>query len=437
MNRITKIAIAVGLVVITFFIILFLRYPGFPIITDHSNVTKIYYADNISIAHRTLINKFNFEQEGKIEIIPVDLPFSKFTTNERKELLARSLRSNSRNLDLFAVDYIWVPRFAKWVEPLDKHISKIVRDGIIKKALESCVFENKLVAIPLYIDVGLMYYRNDILMSHENYVQIKQQLENSLSWKDFINLCQTFKQKDNYYYLFAADNYEGLVCSFVELVVNQKSDFFFTDSLNFDTKEGEKALKLLVDLVNRFKITPKEVTGFDEFQCFTYALENDVPFIRGWPGQLKHYKNLVKDTTKLKYFNVAALPHLEGKNIGSVLGGWNLMIPANSAKKSETMQFINFLLKEENQKILAKVGGYIPVVESVYNDKNFISQNQEYLYYQNLLERGIHRPFLKDYTKISDIISYYVNQAIKKKISVKEALIQATNQVNSKRVLIK
>ena len=67
----------------------------------------------------------------------------------------------------------------------------------------------------------------------------------------------------------------------------------------------------------------------------------------------------------------------------------------------------------------------------------FIKQNKEYLYYQNLLDKGIHRPFLEDYTKISDIISYYVNQAIKKKITVKEALIQATNQVNSNRVLIK
>lgn len=83
---------------------------------------RIYFADNISIAHEALIKRFNETYRGEIEVIPVNLPFSKFSTNERKELLARSLRSKSDLIDVFAVDLIWVPRFAKWCEPLDIHI---------------------------------------------------------------------------------------------------------------------------------------------------------------------------------------------------------------------------------------------------------------------------------------------------------------------------
>jgi multiple sugar transport system substrate-binding protein len=33
---------------------------------------------------------FNSRNKGRIEVVPVNLPFEKFTTNERKELLARS-----------------------------------------------------------------------------------------------------------------------------------------------------------------------------------------------------------------------------------------------------------------------------------------------------------------------------------------------------------
>jgi len=83
---------------------------------------KIYFADNISIAHEALIKRFNETYRGEIEVVPINLPFSKFSTNERKELLARSLRSRSDLIDVFAVDLIWVPRFAKWCEPLDIHI---------------------------------------------------------------------------------------------------------------------------------------------------------------------------------------------------------------------------------------------------------------------------------------------------------------------------
>ena len=363
MKKLTKISIIGSLVIITFFIILFLRYPRFSGIIKQSNISKIYYADNISNAHRYLIDKFNNEYKNEIEIISVDLPFSKFTTNERKELLARSLRNNSEKLDLFAVDYIWVPRFAKWVEPFDQHLSSSLKNSIQKKAIESCIYEDKLVAIPLYIDVGLMYYRDDILKKHKNYSLIKQKLENSMTWFDFIELCNELETKNDQFYMFAADNFEGLVCSFIELLLNQKEDFFNTDSIQFNTKEGRKALKLLVDLVNKYKITPDVVTSFDEFQCFKYALEHDVPFIRGWPGQLKHYIDLIEDTTKFKYFSIASLPHFSGFGNGSVLGGWNLMIPSSSDKKKESIKFIQFLLKEENQKILAEKGGYIPELD--------------------------------------------------------------------------
>ena len=50
---------------------------------------KIYYVDNISSTHQLLIDKFNQAHLNRIKVIPVNLPFTKFTTNERKEILAR------------------------------------------------------------------------------------------------------------------------------------------------------------------------------------------------------------------------------------------------------------------------------------------------------------------------------------------------------------
>ncbi len=81
---------------------------------DQREAVKIYFADNMSKAHLTLIDRFNRLHKDEIEIVPIDLPFSKFTTNERKELIARSLRDKDSRIDIFAVDKIWVPRFAKW-----------------------------------------------------------------------------------------------------------------------------------------------------------------------------------------------------------------------------------------------------------------------------------------------------------------------------------
>ncbi|MCB9069591.1 MAG: hypothetical protein H6629_17535 [Calditrichae bacterium] len=73
----------------------------------NNTATQIYFVDNISQAHSELINRFNAEYSGRIEVVPVDLPFEKFSTNERKQLLAKSLRSKSDRIDVFAIDLIW------------------------------------------------------------------------------------------------------------------------------------------------------------------------------------------------------------------------------------------------------------------------------------------------------------------------------------------
>jgi maltose-binding protein MalE len=73
----------------------------------------------------------------------------------------------------------------------------------------------------------------------------------------------------------------------------------------------------------------------------------------------------------------------------------------------------------------------------LYEDKNYTSQHPELLFFKQLLDKGFHRPFLKDYTKISGIITSYINQAISNKLSVDEALNQAENKINSDYFLIR
>ena len=111
-----------SVVVIVSLILVIFYFNALPIISSEaSQPVQVYFADHISLAHELVIQKFNEKYKGLIEVIPVNLPFNKFSTNERKELLARSLRSKSDRLDLYSVDQIWVPRFAKWSEPLDEY----------------------------------------------------------------------------------------------------------------------------------------------------------------------------------------------------------------------------------------------------------------------------------------------------------------------------
>ncbi|MGC9513067.1 MAG: extracellular solute-binding protein, partial [Fidelibacterota bacterium] len=177
---------------------------------------KLTYIDNITPAHLQIIEDFNRQKKGEIEIVPVNLPFSKFTTNERKELIARSLRSHSSRIDIFAVDVIWVPRFAKWAEPLDRWIDPVYQGKIMTPALQSCYQDEKLVGIPQYMDIGAMYYRRDLLKHIPNYTELMKTLQQGISWERLLNLKTYFP--DSYLYNFQGMAYEGLMCHYVEIV---------------------------------------------------------------------------------------------------------------------------------------------------------------------------------------------------------------------------
>ncbi len=400
-----------------------------------SKTTRIYFADNISHAHELLINQFNEEYKGKIEVVPVNLPFTKFSTNERKQLLAKSLRSKSDRIDVFAVDLIWAPRFARWAEPLNSYFSINERDQVIDATMRTCYIGEKLIAMPFYIDISLMYYREDLLAKLPNAQHLAQKLRQSITWEEFISLHQ---QNPSIYpfYTFAAKNFEGLICSFMEPLLVQKPDIFTADSLNLNIPEARKSLKMLVDFIHKYHMTPEEVTQFDETRNYAFSLDHDALFIRGWPGLIRTYQTL-QNREKFKNLRRAALPHLKGYPPAFVFGGWDLMVSKFSTNKNAAVSFVKFLLRKESHKLMFEKNGYIPINKSVYQDSLFFRQNPELAFYRSLMEHGIHRPFLVNYTKISDVLSYYIYMAVKGDLSVEEALTQATVEINSPKTLVR
>jgi len=426
---------AITFLVVTVFVVMFLFGDFFKV--NNEGVKKIYYVDNISLSHKLVIDRFNALNKGRIEVVPIDLPFEKFSTNERKELLIRYLRSKSDRVDLFSVDQIWVPRFAKWTEPLSKYFPKSQRQQIVDQAMRTCYYENELVALPLYFDIGILYYNNSILKKLPDYSSIKNELDNFITWDRFISIGQKLKQRGSQVYVFPADDYEGLMCSFVEMLESQNEKLFVNDTVRLNTKAAENALQLLVDLVNTYKLSPKEITDFRETESYFHFVNNQDVFLRGWPGFYEWYRKNVKNQDVSTIYEKAPMPHFQGGKPASIIGGWNLMMSKYSTKKSEVIEFVKYLLSYEEQRIFYEVGGYLPIQKSFYSDSAFVKRHPELKFYNKVLKSGVHRPFSEKYTKCSDIIASYLNLAIQNQIGVKEALSKAQRIINSGDVFIK
>ena len=113
------------------------------------------------------------------------------------------------------------------------------------------------------------------------------------------------------------------------------------------------------------------------------------------------------------------------------------MISKFSNRKEEALKLINFMFEKENQEILYEEGGYLPINTEVYRDSLFIKKHKELVQIEKFLQWGKHRPFLENYTKLSEIMSSYFHKALKNEISVNEALTLASEQINNEKVIVK
>jgi len=425
-----------GLLFLLFVTIAYIIISSFLYKSDKDEVTEIYFADRITAAHKMLIDKYNKLHEGKIKVIPIDFPNFDFSTNERKEMLARSLRGRGDGIDLFAVDPIWVQRFAKWCEPLDKYFSDSERDKILNAALESCYSEGELVAVPLDLVQGVLYYRDDLLRKSKDYKRVVGELKKGITWEEFLKIRNEYSSTSPYF-IFPAADYEGLICVYTETLLCLDRNYFVEHGFNFNTAQATRALQLLVDLVNKYRAAPEIVSEFTEIPSFEYFIKNDGLFVWGWPSYDKDFKENPFDLEKENQLKKAPVPHFRSSVPTSIWGGWNLMVSKFSNKKKVVIDFVKFLLKDESQEIFYKESGYYPVSNDFYEKQEYLKKYPEIKDIKEFMKSGVHRPAHIEYTKYSKIMSFYFNRAIQKKISVEQALYECTLAIQTDRVMIK
>jgi len=416
------LAIAFSLI---FYILPFQRFSS-----SDTEVKRVYFADNITKAHQIIIDQFNERYAGEITVIPVNLPFTKFNTNERKELIARALRSRTSRIDVFSVDQIWIPRFAKWAEPLTPHFSPKELDDILDVALQTCRFQNQLVSLPLFADIGVMYYRKDLLRDLPDFEPIREELRSSITWERLFELRNEYFP-NQLFYMYQGDSYEGLIVNLLEVAAQSGESLFQERVPYLNERSAKKSVRFLADLIFEAGVSPKTVLSSNERASYEYALQHDIPFFRGWPSFLQSLGNLASsDSMKAAHLEMAALPHFKDGAAASALGGWNLMVSRSSQVKNAAIEFIRFALSDTSQKLLLQNGGSLPVRTSVYNDARIRAQFPYIAYVREFFDAGVSRPSHPQYTKISDIIVREIHKAMNRNTSPTQAIATANKRIH-------
>jgi multiple sugar transport system substrate-binding protein len=83
-----------------------------------------------------------------------------------REMFLTALEGGADDFDVFAIDVVWAPEFARagWLADLSGAFPpQRLRQDFLEHAVEAVTLEGRVYAVPWYLDVGLLYYRTDLV----------------------------------------------------------------------------------------------------------------------------------------------------------------------------------------------------------------------------------------------------------------------------------
>jgi len=358
----------------------------------------------------------NFEKEKGIK---VDLIRQPTDTDLRRQGLVVALSSKKPDPDVFLMDVAWLGQFISsgWLAELEGFDT----EPFFPEVLRVDRVEEKLYALPVYVDCGVLYYRRDLL--EEFGCKVPERWEELVDCSLKVQKVMRKRIGDFYGFVWQGAQYEGLVCTFLEFSTSAGGNLE-----NLVSEENIRALTFMRDLIHRYKVSPPNTyTEMKEEEVRIYFQSGRALFERNWPYAWKLH-NSPESPVKGKV-NVSILPRFEGGRHASCLGGWHIGISRYSDRKREALELLRFIVSKEVQKKLALNLGCNPGRTDVYEDSEIRERLPHLGVVGEACSYAVSRPPLPYYTRFSEVLRKYVNAAIGGRISPEEALKRASEEI--------
>ncbi|HWU07899.1 MAG TPA: extracellular solute-binding protein [Streptomyces sp.] len=283
---------------------------------------------------------------------------------QRSQLLG-ALQSGSARYDVVNLDITWIPEFAEagLISPMPVAGTGAVADDdrdFIKEVHATTVWKGRSYARPFNTDVGLLYYRPDLLAKAD--VEADKQPTEDWTWDQLYSSVKTLglnpvRRDELAGWTTQLKQYEGLTVNTVEAFADAGVEL--TDSegrYSSDAGELKKGLDHLLERVDRGRVQPAALSS-DETASLTDFVEERAVFLRHWPYAYEALGGRMDPKTY-------AVNRLPGK---AVLGGQNLAVTADSRRADDARELITFLTSRESERCLLDAG-FAATRDSVYDD---------------------------------------------------------------------
>ena len=374
---------------------------------------------------QTVIDKFNEQYKGQISVRWQVMPR---LSNLQHQRLVSDFNVESGEIEVFSADVPWTAEFSRrgWIQELTKKFyNDYTPEDFLTNTLKSTYYKYRMWGVPWYTDIGLLFYRRDLL-DKSGFTQPPKTLEELSAMAKKVKLDAGVKHG----FVFQGADYEGGVANALEYIWNAGGRVL-TGNISVAGEFGQRVIDPniitiksansaagLMSARNLIKqgVTPREVVDFSELESWQQFVSGNAVFMRNWPYAFGNLGNPNLNMLDREQVGICAIPTLDSSNKSySCQGGWNLMVNKyiSDEKKDASWKFIRYLTSTEQQKYMALNGGFLPTYRSLYDDSEILRVMPSIREGKSLLENARVRPITPYYQQMAPRISRAFNRVLR------------------------
>ena len=377
-----------------------------------------------SEARQQELQQFTRETGIRVSLLP-----SPESARQKLVLWRELLGTGASGPDVYGLDVIWPGMLAENFVDLKPYFANEVSVQF-PAMTASYTVDNKLVAMAYRPDIGLLFYRTDLLRQY-GYREPPKTWDELEIMAARIQAGERAKGKKEFWgfvWQGAAD--EGLTCDALEWQAAEGGGRIIEEdkTISVNNPQAIRTWQRAARWVGT--ISPPGVVGYREWDSLNVWVAGDAAFMRNWPSA--YVDSQAPGSPILNKFDIAQLPGGKAGRVGT-LGGWGFAISRFSAHPREALELVRYLTRKDVQEKRFRLLSQPATLPELYNLPEVLQSNPRFDLLGQAFRTGmVLRPSDvagKKYQEVTDAYIQAVHSVLTGEKSAPEAAAALENEL--------